>query len=308
MNYKYLAIILLILTFSVSYYSCKQKPEEKTEPEKINIIHEVENNDLSKINVYFANNIPVDLNYQRESDGKTALHIAVVNENIEIIEVLLKKWPNLTITDFDNKRPLDYAIEQKNPKVIKTICSYIYPENIYFSYQSTIGAKIIELCKNNEELKVALQRVLDVWLLNEIGDGLMLKDNIDYKKIDYLISIGADINGVGKHFDRSTGIHPLYLAVDNNDSELTKYLLKQGALINIHFDDEPGDTPAGETPLMCAIKNDNNEIAKLLIAHGADVNLGASYNETPLSYAIRYGNEEIKAILIKKGAKEVNNK
>lgn len=308
MNYKNLIIIIVILTFSVSYYGCKKKPEEKTELEKINIISEVENNDLDKINDYFAKNLPIDLYYQRESDGKTALHIAVVNENIEIIEVLFKKGSQYTIraNDFDNKKPLDYAIKKNNHKIIKTVCTFFDSESIYFSYEDEIGKKIITLCRNNQELKEAFQRVLDVWLLNEIGDGLSLRKN--YRKIEYLISIGADINGAGKHFDRTSGVHPLYLAVLNNDLEFTKFLIEKGSLIDIHFDDEPGDTPAGETPLMCATKNENIEIVKLLIANGADVNLGASYNETPLSYAIRHGNEEIKTILIKQGAKKANNK
>jgi ankyrin repeat protein len=302
MKHKYLTLFILILILSAIFYNCQGNPKEK-EPKKINIIKEVENNDLNKINNYFSNNIPIDLNYQRESDGKTALHIAVANKNIKILETLLKKRADLTLMDFNKSSPLDYAIMQNNSEVIKTICSFFNPDNIYFSFDDKTGAEIIKLYGHNERFKKASQRVLDLWLLKEIGDGLTIKDNIDYKKIDYLISIGANINGVGRHFDRSTGIHPLYLAVDNNDLELTKYLLKKGALTNIHFDDEPGDTPSGETPLMCAIKHENNKIAKLLITNGADVNLGAAYNNSPLSYAIKYGNEAIKMILIKKGAK-----
>jgi len=145
-------------------------------------------------------------------------------------------------------------------------------------------------------------KALDIRLLNEIGDGLRLKKDIDYSKINKLIRMGADINSVGNHFDRSTGIHPLYLSVSNGDLKLTKFLLIKGANVNIHFDDEPGDTVSGETPLMCAIKNGYNKIAVLLIENGADVNLGASNNTNPLSYARYYSNEEMEIILIKNGA------
>lgn len=68
---------------------------------------------------------------------------------------------------------------------------------------------------------------------------------------------------------------PLYNAVWNNDIEMVKLLLKQGANPNTRIKEdffESSVQNVGETPFLLAVKRGKVEILALLIANGADLN------------------------------------
>ena len=62
-----------------------------------------------------------DPNWVLEKDGNTALHLAVKNTNIEIIELLLQKGANLKIINSDNYTPLSLALKISNTDIYKII-------------------------------------------------------------------------------------------------------------------------------------------------------------------------------------------
>ena len=89
-----------------------------------------------------------------------------------------------------------------------------------------------------------------------------------------------------------------------------KCLLKKGADVNAKFNTA---TPAS-TPLHCASMDNNYELVKLLLENGADVNINNKYNETPLYCIIAYCRlndrkieRKIIKLLISKGA-DINAK
>ena len=86
-------------------------------------------------------------------------------------------------------------------------------------------------------------------------------------------------------------------AVQNNDPERVRYLLENGANVNVRDRND-------YTPLHIAVKNNALKIVQLLLQYGADVNAAPKwfYRKTPLHIAVRNRNYELVELLIKHGA------
>lgn len=298
---KYITILCFLIILMPILLCARKKDVELKQ--NINIIKEAENNNNDQIIQYIKDGKPIEFSYKREIDGKTAIHIAILNNNFALVKILLEQEVSIAEKDNSGKTAFEEALNSSNQQIKNIILNSISIRNIFFTFSDNIGKELIQLYTTDKIYNKSIQKILDLWLMREFGTSLVLKKPINLDNVESLLKLGANINGIGKHFDRFTGLHPLFLAVSNNNIQLVKYLISKGADCNIHFDDEPGDTFSGETPLMNAIKDKHNDIAKLLIENGADINLGASGGENPLSIAIYYNNEEMKNILLKLGAK-----
>jgi ankyrin repeat protein len=299
---RYFSIFcFLVMLMSLLLCAKKQDAESK---QNINIIKEAEKKNNDQIIQFINDGKPIDFNYKRESDWKTALHIAVLTNNFSLVEILLRQNVRIDEKDKSDKTAFEEALNLNDQQIKNIFFDRISFQNIFFTFSDNIGKELIRLYSSDKINNKSIQKILNIWLMREFGTSLVLKEQINYNNVDNLLKLGANINGIGKHFDRFTGLHPLFLAVSNNNIQVVKYLISKGADCNIHFDDEPGDTYVGETPLMNAIKGKYNDIAKVLIESGADINLGAKNGKTPLTTAIFYGNDEMKNLLVKLGAKD----
>jgi len=154
------------------------------------------------------------------------------------------------------------------------------------------------------------------------------KNHTDIVKL--LIENGANINTTSK-----SGRNILYYAIQNNNLELLKYLVKHGGkfmpinngndllfeavesgyinivkylldffhdLNNYYIIKGEFNRVAKTTLLITAIQNDHLDIAKLLIKNGANINIANNKDETPILTALRNKHYDMARYLIKKGA------
>jgi ankyrin repeat protein len=84
-------------------------------------------------------------------------------------------------------------------------------------------------------------------------------------------------------------------AIENDRSEVAKFLIEKGANINALNGD-------GDTPLIRTSGKGNLAIVKLLIEKGANVNYEGSFHHTALGAAIENDRSEVAKFLIEKGA------
>ncbi|OUM70599.1 hypothetical protein PIROE2DRAFT_33417, partial [Piromyces sp. E2] len=137
--------------------------------------------------------------------------------------------------------------------------------------------------------------------------------------IKFLIEHGVDLND-WKYFNNYNNIKiPLINAIKTDNESIVKYLIENGADVNINYPVNKCDCSCSydyATPLIIAIKTENEPIVKYLIEHGADVNYFdtsiscgygyycINYNniKIPLINAIETGNESIVKYLIENGA------
>jgi len=95
---------------------------------------------------------------------------------------------------------------------------------------------------------------------------------------------------------------PLIIACENEYDAVVKFLIEQGADINI---EGKYDKYYSKTPLSVACERGNENTVKYLVEHGANVNVelkSKNFIETPLSIACKNGNEFIVKYLIENGA------
>ena len=101
-----------------------------------------------------------------------------------------------------------------------------------------------------------------------------------------LLESGAEID----YQDAKLRSTPLMRASANGHLEVGKFLLENGALVDVRGNQ-------GESALYLAIAADKVELVKLLLAHNAATDRDNIYGKTPIQKAKEMGNEEIIKLL-----------
>ena len=100
----------------------------------------------------------------------------------------------------------------------------------------------------------------------------------DERLVKYLLSKGADVNGVNDFLNR-----PMLISLVKRrkfHAKCARILLQSGANVNI-TDDE------GNTALLAAVENQRHHVTDMLLAWGADVNKSNAVGFTPLMMATK---------------------
>jgi len=217
--------------------------------------------------------------YQKNEAGETALTLAIQNQDVHMVEALVK---NAVINHKNEagETPLTLAIKNGNVDIIKLV---------------------------SKRAKAALK--------NDAGEApLFLAMGLgDLYVLENLIRKGANVNR------KSNGITPLARAVETNKPRTVAFLIEQGATINLANDngDTPlyiatkngydlvagilvskSEDPIGDTnwktrigtPLIhIAAEHGNPEIIRLLVNNGADIETPDFMENTALSVAATTG-------------------
>jgi len=284
-------------------------------------------------------------NYKDE-DGNTILHIAIKENWIPVVRMLLlnQKANYFNSLNNDRETPLILAIKNNNIEILKLLLENskidlklkdkdgITPMMWYMaimnneSYSTNIEniKKKLEGPKNNLNFKdVNSKSILDI---------AIKKNNIYILRILLLIKDSNYLNSLNKD-----GITPLILAIQYSKIEIVKMLL-DNPNIDINIQDKNGHTALihaitnnkieivkmlldhpnidinfqnknGNTALIHAISNNKIEIVKMLLDHpNIDINFQNKNEYTALIYAIDQNNIEILKILLDNPNIDVNNK
>ncbi|MBJ7450135.1 MAG: ankyrin repeat domain-containing protein [Parachlamydiales bacterium] len=83
-------------------------------------LHKALQNNQNKLKFYdlIRNNAPID---EQDEDGRTPLVIAIANNNLKAVDLLIKKNCNLNLAGKDNVTALDLAVDFRNEKVVKAL-------------------------------------------------------------------------------------------------------------------------------------------------------------------------------------------
>lgn len=118
----------------------------------------------------------------------------------------------------------------------------------------------------------------------------------DLSKIVTLIEHNAYIDARDHN-----GQTPLHYAIQSGNTEVAKYLIDNGANLNIqdnYYQKTNTQYVYYKSPLHYAVESGDTEIAKYLVDHGANPNIQDAYSSTPLQSAIYSGNTEVVEYLL----------
>ncbi|MBK8454703.1 MAG: ankyrin repeat domain-containing protein [Thiofilum sp.] len=222
----------------------------------------------------------IELNInQRDENGNTALHLAVLNQNPIIIELLLAAGADTEIYNNDSLTPLLLAIEKPNLTIVKSLLGYKADLNAIDQQDRSVLLHAVERFVHDTPQPTATQLKQHLALLELLIDSgadlkaQSIKGNnalyigiAKYALAKYLLTKPFDVKQL--NYERETVLFQA-ARTHTKDYELDylfKELIKQGIDINQR-------NIYGETALQAAVRHDNLPALLKLIELGADPNI-----------------------------------
>lgn len=197
---------------------------------------------------------------------ETPLHLASKRGMVEVVEKMVEKGANINAQDERGRTPLHYGVQ--SVEVLNLLLSHGANPNI----QDRFGVSpLLEAYKTLKEKELAPMNNIPispeaVEILKKYGARLTLEEEFfaavyrdDREEIKSMVEAGFPIDTV---LDRSTC---LQVAIRHENIHLVRFLIKLGADVN--FNKIP------YTPLFSAITTKRGDIVECLLENGADLNL-----------------------------------
>lgn len=173
------------------------------------------------------------------------LYQALINDNLEISELLVKAGAEVDCRDEDSTLLMVFTALEAEGKVSEIPAAF--------------------LLKHGADVKARQYKNGETVLM------MTAEFTSNTKILDLLIEYGAEVNETD-----DLGRTALFLAAENwNSGKIIKYLVKRGANVNARDD-------SGSTPLMSAVCAENPESIETLIEYGADVAAKDNYGMNAL--------------------------
>lgn len=197
---------------------------------------------------------------------------AILSDNVDLLEKVIKNGADVNTIFYNNINALSLAAKKGKINAVKVLLKHgalVNKKGVFNKYSLLHAAVYGE----------------SLWLIKEI-------------KEKYSDLYDSQINNV--NYWKET---PLAIAIKKNNISIVKFLLNNGAQINLKN--------SKKSYLVTAIYYNKKEISKYLLTKGADVNqIDYKNKKTALHYAIEKGNYDlVKALLLKNAdinAKDIN--
>lgn len=175
-------------------------------------------------------------------EGDTALFIAVSNNHLEVVKLLLRNGSNIEVKNWDHANVLHVAAEHGRKEILEYLLKY--DSNVkekLINMSDYVGPPLHNAVKNNHPVCAAL-----------------------------LISNGARVDA--KCYNNSTTL--LHIAARKNHSEIAEVIIRHDSETIHSLND------LGWTPLHVACYYENREMIKLLLHYGADLSGAINKNNS----------------------------
>lgn len=229
------------------------------------------------------------------ADGSTALHWAVIHNDVELVNRLLKARAKVDVTNDYGASPLSEAAVLGNTAVLASLIKAGADVNTPNAYGQT-PLMVVARTSNVEAAQLLLRHHANVNAAESLRGqtALMLAAaNGQPEMIRLLVKHGADVNARSTvhNWERQVsgepraqyrplgGLTPLLFAARAGCLACVEALVEAGADIDMA-------DPEGITPLLTAIDNIHFDVANFLIDRGASINKWDWFGRTPLYAAV----------------------
>ena len=250
-------------------------------------------------------------------DKQTPLMVAVKNQNIDFVRLLLDNNANMDALAADGATPMFMAAERGNTCIVRALlergasCENAGAHTSMAHPPRTPSTPLQAALTHGHHDMVALlgqhganmNRVsffpeVDMHLAPIHKCCLDNEGQVNADVITLLCNLGADVN-LKCESDPHRGHTPLYMAVDRQNLKLVQLLTSLGADVEVTEDD------LRHTPLSHAVQKNNCAIAQCLISSNANVNHvidPASTRICMVNIAAHGGHESMLRVLLEAGA------
>ena len=225
--------------------------------------------------------------------GKTALGLAIYNEQFEIATILIENGASVQYQHI-GRNLVDMVMEKENYELAKLLIAKgsefepeVYYKSLFEKSHFTMVKYFIQLETNNHIQKVDIFYVMFLYCL-KIKRNWSKDYSVNF--VNYLMTNGFQIN-------KQRSMSPIYASVMCEQYEIAKLLIENGSDINVQEEDK-------NTALHQAVMIRNTELCKLLLDHGANYEIRGESNLTPLEMAKIMGLDEIIDLIVEKMAPE----
>lgn len=302
----FVGVFVSINSINIVYAEDKENP----------ILHEMISNNISEDTIIdFIKSSDANIIHEKDSDGRTPLHIASnvhhIASNVNLVKFLLKKGADVNAKDKYLYTPLMFAVQSKKVRYANfweimnssDILLGKTPKEKSYYWNENKKAEVNSIDTYNSQntaSKLLIEAGSNVNLKNENGK-TALHNSHNKEIIRMLINTGADINV--KDSDGKTPLHEFAYWKNN---EAIKILIESGADINIK--DKDGKTPLHyalqlSEPIMEVFEMSDKkflDILQIILDAGADINIKDKDGKTPLKMAIKTKNSELVKMFLSK--------
>lgn len=113
-------------------------------------------NNMSIVNLFLEHKYKPDVNVVNNYDGSTALHYAINNKNIEMVEKLIKAGANVNIKNKKGLSPLHMAVNAGSKEIVKLLINHGANPNVIVFGKKPIDAALQQ--KNEGMVKAMLKK------------------------------------------------------------------------------------------------------------------------------------------------------
>lgn len=301
MRFPILLLTLLAVSFQMNAQITKESPDinttEQTNTQETqkpieeapkSFFDQVSEGNLESVKKMLRDSVDY---YAHTKEGETALTLAIKNDDIDMVKVLVKDAV-INLKNKEGETPLTLAIKRGNYEIIRLVC-----RRAKGALKNNYGETPLYLAVESHDLYLVEELIQKGADINRKSNGITplahATELNNFKAAGYMIKEGADIN-----LPNDNGDIPLFIAVDNGFDVIA------GMLINKSHDPEKDvnwRTKIDETLINIAIVKSHPEIVKILINFGANVTSLDYFDNSALHIAAEAGNNEIVSILLQNG-------
>ena len=215
--------------------------------------------------------------------GASALHVAVLKDNQEIVQLLLDNGADIDIKALDEFKgsPLEWAAFFG----IKDMAVFLVESGADINARNAYGTTPLDAAYANNPFIPEVERK-------------QFDENRDLISA-YLIEKGAE---------STAPVLTLFDAIDQDNTNAVLAHMESGTDPDKTFI-PPGLPFAGASALHVAVLKDNQEIVQVLLDNGADIDIKAldEFKGSPLEWAAFFGIKDMAVFLVESGA-DINSK
>lgn len=227
-----------------------------------------------------------------DRDGRTALYMALCDENMEIAKYLIEKGANIHASNKYGTRAFDMLLRTRDMELIEEFIS----KGCELNYKNSKSATTLHWAasSNNIELVKRILRETPFTLMDSNDEGEMPIDFCTYGEMfKFILKTEPRLEMNRCHSD---GYYSIHKFIFSGIKDIAEIMLDEGIDINIKGIE-------GNSLMHCAVASQNLELIQMLIDRGSDVNIKNKYNYRPLHWAAEYGNLDVIKILVENKAK-----